>query len=223
MKASLKEWQGRFVAWLEINWVHGDQSHDIHHLHRVWRNCQRIAAGEEGDHGDAWILLPAAYFHDLVAVAKNSPDRSRSSWLSAEQMTLLMAEQFPDYPRNSLAGIHHAIHAHSFSAGVPAKTIEAKILQDADRLEALGAIGIARMFYTAGKLGGALSHPDDPMGHQRNLDDARYALDHIELKLLKLPALMQTETGRRIAADEALFIRRYREKFVEEMNPDSGI
>jgi uncharacterized protein len=65
---------------------------------------------------------------------------------------------------------------------------EARIVQDADRMDALGAIGLARMFYTSGRMGRQLAHPDKPLGEGRHLDDREYALDHIEVKLENCPA-----------------------------------
>ena len=83
-------------------------------------------------------------------------------------------------------------------------TKEARILQDADRLEALGAIGLARCYYTGGKLGASLWHPEDPLGKGgRNLDEARYATDHFRTKLLRLPAMMRTREGQRLARQRA--------------------
>ena len=114
-----------------------------------------------------------------------------ASRLSADAAVALLRDSF-GYPEEKLDAVHHAIHAHSFSAGVPVQSVEAGILQDADRMEALGAIGIARMFYTGGKMGSALFDPDDILAEHRPLDDRRFSLDHIDAKLLKLPATMNT-------------------------------
>jgi uncharacterized protein len=121
----------------------------------------------------------------------------------------LLAADFADFPRDKIEGVQHAIHAHSYSARVPARTMEAKILQDADRMEAVGAIGLARVFYTAGQLNQALFDGEDPLAERREPDDQRYALDHFQVKLLKLPALMQTATGRRLAEEHAEYLRQF--------------
>jgi uncharacterized protein len=96
------------------------------------------------------------------------------------------------------------------------ETIEAKIVQDADRLDALGAVGLARMFYTAGRMGCALAHADDPMALHRELDDKMYSLDHIEVKLAALPAKMQTEAGRRIGQARLAELAAFRDSFIAE-------
>lgn len=84
-------------------------------------------------------------------------------------------------------------------------TTEAKIVQDADRLEALGAIGLARVFAVSGALGVALFDGEDPFAQHRPLDDKRYALDHFQTKLLKLPQTMQTARGKQLAQHNAHF------------------
>jgi uncharacterized protein len=212
----LNDWQGKFTDWLRRNWVTDDGAHDIHHLHKVWQNCRLINDGET-EKGDLLILLTAAYFHDLISLPKNHPGRTTSSLLSADKTKQLLEEVFTGFPPEKIAAIHHAIHAHSFSANVETKTTEAKILQDADRMEALGATGIARLFYTAGKMNAALYHANDPLATERIPDDKQFALDHIEVKLLKLPATMKTKTGQILAEKEADFIREFREKLVEEI------
>lgn len=171
-----------------------DGSHDIGHFRRVWQLTQEIAATEGGD---LEVLAAAAWLHDLVNPPKNSPDRARASVLSGEAAIRLL--QTESFPTQKLDGVRHAIEAHSFSAGIPAKTLEARILQDADRLDALGAIGIARSFYVAGRMNSSLFDPEDPLAENRPLDDTAFALDHFETKLFRLAAIMNTETGQRIA------------------------
>ncbi|STF26181.1 putative phosphohydrolase [Escherichia coli] len=90
----------------------------------------------------------------------------------------------------------------------PPLTTEAKIVQDADRLEALGAIGLARVFAVSGALGVALFDGEDPFAQHRPLDDKRYALDHFQTKLLKLPQTMQTARGKQLAQHNAHFFSR---------------
>ncbi|MCV5180195.1 HD domain-containing protein, partial [Escherichia coli] len=80
----------------------------------------------------------------------------RSSILAAEETRRLLREEFAQFPAEKIEAVCHAIAAHSFSAQIAPLTAEAKIVQDADRLEALGAIGLARVFAVSGALGVAL-------------------------------------------------------------------
>lgn len=191
-----------------------DPAHDLAHLHRVWANCQRIAAGEGG--ADLAVLCPAAYLHDLVALPKDHPERAMASRHSAARAVALLAPR--GLAADRLDAIAHAIEAHSFSAAIPARTAEARILQDADRLDALGAIGLARMFVVAGQLGRAIADPADPLARARPLDDHRYALDHLETKLLRLPGQMQTATGRQMAQARAERLVAFRAALIDELS-----
>ncbi|KAB0264466.1 HD domain-containing protein [Microvirga brassicacearum] len=182
----------------------GDGSHDVSHLLRVWRNASRLHA-EEG--GDDEILFAAAMLHDCVAVEKNSSFRPQASRLSAEKATRCLRGL--GWSESRVAATTHAIEAHSFSAGIQPMTVEAKILQDADRLDAIGMIGVARCFYVAGRLGTALYDPADPDASQRPYDDERYAVDHFQTKLLKLASGFQTVSGARLAQERHERLRRF--------------
>ncbi len=213
----IDKWRLRFNEYLEQHWQTDDAAHDIHHLHRVWKTCQLLRC-EEGNLADELVILTACYFHDFVTLPKNNPARAQASLLSADKVEALLTldETFKDFPRELIHGVHHAIHAHSFSAQIPVQTPEAAILQDADRMEALGAIGLARMFYTAGKMGSALFDPEDILAVNRPLDDNRFSLDHIAAKLLTLPETMNTNAGRNMAEREAEFLRHFRAKLISE-------
>ncbi|MGL3606582.1 HD domain-containing protein [Rhizobium sp. G187] len=173
-----------------------DGSHDLAHIHRVFRNAMRIHA-EEG--GDGAVLAAAVLLHDCVAVEKNSPLRAEASRLAADKASGILAAL--GWERIEIAAVAHAILTHSYSAGIPPESLEAKILQDADRLDAIGMVGVARCFYIAGRMGSALYHAGDPDADNRSLDDRRYAIDHFPAKLLKLSAGFQTEAGRKLATE----------------------
>lgn len=149
-----------------------DGAHDLAHILRVWHNVQAIAAVEGGR---PEILVAASLLHDCVAVEKSSPLRSKASVLAAERAAEILLRL--GWSPGAITDVAHAIAAHSFSAGIAPTTLEARILQDADRLDALGHIGIARCFYIAGRMGSAIYHPDDVSAEHRPLDDTRYALD----------------------------------------------
>src|SRR5271165_3718424 len=171
-------------------------SHDLSHIVRVWRNAARIARTETGC--DIEVLLAAVILHDCVAVEKNSPLRAQASRLSAARAREIVTPL--GWTAARVDGLAHAIETHSFSAGLVAESAEAKILRDADRLDAIGAIGIARCFHVGGRLGGALYHPDDPAATARPLDDQAYALDHFPAKLFKVAGGFLTAEGQRLAA-----------------------
>ncbi len=193
-----------------------DAGHDLHHARRVRDHALRIADREGGDRA---VLIAAAYLHDLVSPPKDSPDRARASALSAEAAAPILRELGFDEAR--ITATRHAIHAHGFSAGVEPVTLEARILQDADRLESLGAIGIARTFHAAGSMGSALFHADDPFATARPLDDRRHALDHFAAKLLKLPATMKTPAGRVLAEHRLIVMRAFLDAIAEELDARS--
>lgn len=162
------DWQQRFEAWLAGHLTEGDSAHDISHFRRVWGTAQRLA---EESQVDRLVLLTACYFHDIISLPKNHPERSRSSVMAAEKTLAILQSSFPDFPRDRYPAVYHAIEAHSFSAGISPHSAEAKIVQDADRLEALGAIGLARVFAVSGALNNILFDADDPFADRRKLDD----------------------------------------------------
>ena len=206
--------QSRYEAEVSRQWAAhpADGAHDLGHLRRVWARAQLIALDEPCDMA---VLLAACMFHDLVNLPKSHPDRARASQLSAEAAChFLRADGFAEA---KLSAVGHAIAAHSFSAKITPVTPEARVLQDADRLEALGAIGIARMFHVSGAMGGGLFDADDPMALHRPLDDRAFALDHIETKLLKLVDTMRTEPGRAMAAERADWMLSFRTRLLSEI------
>ena len=213
MNIPLQDWQAQFVA-LAVTLADNDGAHDINHLHRVWHTAQALLLAHP--EADALIVQAACYLHDLVNLPKNDPQRHTAS-KQAAQLACRHLEAMR-FPADKLAGVAHAIEAHSFSAGIAPETAEAKIVQDADRLDALGAVGLARLFYTAGRMGSLLAHPDDARGSHRTFDDKRYALDHIACKLEKLPASMQTVAGRRLGEERVQWLRDFRSTFVAEWN-----
>ena len=173
-----------------------DGSHDLSHLLRVWRNAAAIAATEPAC--DLELLTASVLLHDCVAVEKNSPLRAQASRLAAAHARTLLAGW--GWAPDRLDALAHAIEAHSFSAGIAPRSLEARILQDADRLDAIGAIGVARCFYVGGRLHSARYDAADPDATARSLDDRRFALDHFAAKLFRLGDGFHTAAGRRESA-----------------------
>jgi len=211
------QWQQRFESWFDEHHASEDSAHDISHFRRVWMTARKIMIHHQAD---PLVVLPACYFHDIVSLPKNHPERSQSSRLAARKTRDILHRDFPDFPPDRFAAVEHAIEAHSFSAGIAPQSIEAKIVQDADRLEALGAIGLARVFAVSGGLGVALFDAEDPFADARPLDDRAFALDHFQTKLLRLPDTMQTDVGRELAQHNADFLVHFMAKLSAELQGD---
>lgn len=193
-----------------------DGAHGEAHIFRVWRNvCSIINTPDQDKAPDRELLVAAVILHDCVAVEKNHSDRARASRMAANRARQLIAPfQWLASREDALA---HAIEAHSFSASVPPETLEAKILQDADRLDAIGAIGIARCFYVAGRTGAQLYDVVDPDAIERELDDKRFAVDHFHAKLLRLADGFQTVSGQRMAKERTAWMIGFLETLRGEM------
>lgn len=192
--------------------ISDDGAHDLAHLQRVWHNVRTLRE-EEG--GDLEVLLAAVLLHDCVAVEKNSPLRSQASRLAAKKASSVLVEL--NWPSDKIASVGHAIEAHSFSANITPLTLEAKIVQDADRLDSLGMLGVARTFYVAGRMGAALYDPQDPQAKHRDYDDKRFCLDHFQTKLLHLADGFQTVAGQRLAQIRHQRLKGFMEQLMEEI------
>ena len=184
-------WEARFVAFLERDGAFGDAAHDLEHVRRVVRTAMSLAVPEGADPD---IVFAAAWLHDCVAVPKDSPDRSKASRFAAAAASEFLAAA--GWESRQIPFIHHAIEAHSFSAGIEPITPDARVVQEADRLDALGAHGLARCIATGASMGTGLVHPTDPWAVNRALDDVKWSVDHFFAKLFKLPAMMRTAAGR---------------------------
>lgn len=180
----------------------GDPGHDLGHLLRVALWTLRLGAGAV----DRREAIAAALLHDVVNVPKDSPDRARASELCAAVARDLLPglEVFDDA---AVERVSEAIRDHSFSRGaVPAHPL-GRALQDADRLEALGVIGLFRCISTGARMGAAYFHPTDPWARDRARDDRAYSVDHFFTKLLRLEATLLTDAGRAEARRRADYLR----------------
>ena len=213
----LYQWQQRFEAWLSEHHSQGDAAHDISHFRRVWATAQRLA--EESD-ADRLVILTACYFHDIVSLAKNHPERSRSSAMAAEQTLTILQSDFPAFPPERYAAVLHAIEAHSFSAGMAPRSEEAKIVQDADRQRDRRHQTRYCSAHRIPRIRAPGQSPPKPPADRRELDDKKYALDHFQCKLLRLPETMQTEKGRAMALHNARFLVQYMAKLSAELRGD---
>lgn len=207
-----QEWQGRIADWVAEQMRSADSGHGIDHVGRVVENAKRIGHAEQADSN---IYLPAAWLHDCVVVPKNSPQRRMASTLAAHR-----AEQFLvkiAYPEKLIGPISHCILTHSFSAKVPCESLEAKVVQDSDRLEAVGAIGLARCLMTGGAMGQRLYHPGEPFPVNRLPLDTEQSVDHFFAKLLGLQKTMQTQSGREEARRRSEFLVLFLRQLADEI------
>jgi uncharacterized protein len=186
----LKDWELHFESKISEIASSDDPAHDLLHFKRVVGLAKYLC---ERENGNAEIVIPAAWLHDFVIVPKDSPLRSQASRLSAEKAIDFLRSI--NYPAKFYDEIAHAIAGHSFSANIEVNTIEAKIVQDADRLDGLGAIGIARCFATAGLLKRAFYNNEDPFCDVRTPDDSQFTVDHFFQKLFKTAETMKTTSG----------------------------
>jgi len=170
-------------------------AHGFDHTLRVVRLCERIGAREGADMA---ILIPAALFHDIARPLEDE------TGVPHEEEGARMAESYlrsVRYPEECIPGIVHAIRAHRYSSGIARGTLEARVLSDADNLDAMGAVGIARTFMQSGEQG-------------RDIADAT---GHFHDKLLNLRDRMYTETARKIAEERHAFLVAFLDTLDDEM------
>jgi uncharacterized protein len=191
-------------------------SHDWFHTERV-RNTALLIAREEP--ADPFIVELAALLHDVAdwkfaGGDQEAGPRAARAWL----MSLGVASETVDHVCDIIAGL-------SFKgAGVetPMPTLEGRCVQDADRLDALGAIGIARAFAYGGHKGRALYDPNVPPEPHASFEAYKKntgpTINHFYEKLLLLKDRMSTATSQRLAADRHAYLERFLEQFFAEWN-----
>ena len=206
-----------------------DAGHDFAHVKRVMGYSLKILSDEilatekralTEDERDA--MLAAALLHDCVPIAKNSPLRKESSRLARDKAAEILNAQRTEkneraWSRDWVFEISAAIHDHSFSSGRIPQSLLGECLQDADRLEALGAIGLFRTIATGVSMGAQLFDPVDPWAEHRVLDDKKYSVDHFFTKLLKLPESFRTAYGREEAQKRADYLRGFIKQLKSEL------
>jgi uncharacterized protein len=187
-------------------------AHDFAHVERVAANAQKIgiAEGAELD-----VVVPAALLHELFNYPKGHPLSHLSGEVCAEHAAQVLNEV--DCPTALVEPICECIRVHAFSRGLVPATTEGKVLQDADRLDAIGAIGIARCFATCAEMGVPFYNALDPFCEAREPDDKRWGLDHFYRKLLRIPAGFHTEAARRIAASRVRMMEAFLSQLRDEI------
>ncbi len=192
--------------------MENDSAHDFEHIMRVYKNAQKICKKEKANEK---LVLSAALLHDIVSYPKSHKRAKMSSIESAKKSKQILKKY--DYSEDEIEIISDAIRDHSFSQKKTPATIEGKILQDADRLDALGAIGIARVFATGGSLKRPFYNIDDPFCKSRSPNDQIWTVDHFFQKLLTLESLMNTKSGKTEAKQRTKVLKNYLKQLKQEL------
>ena len=218
MSASRLYYARHKELWEELPLHNEDLAHDKEHILRIYRWAVQIAAESDVDPD---LAGAAALLHDLCNTPKESPDRSLASESSAKQSIPYLENV--GYSTQEQSIIVEAIRTCSWSRGLDATNDVGAVLQDADRLDAIGAIGIMRTMACAQAMrgrgtSGSFYDPHDPFGKERtDLDDARYAIDHFSIKLLKLMATMNTESAKQEAKRRHRFMLQFLFELAQEI------
>jgi uncharacterized protein len=179
-------------------------AHDFAHVQRVAANARCIGTAEGADLD---VVVPAALLHELFNYPKDHPDSPRSGEICAERAAALL--QSLGWPAATIEAIAYCIRVHPFSRGILPETLEGRALQDADRLDAIGAIGVARCFASCAEMGRPFYAPDDPFCTVRPPDDKQWGVDHFYRKLLRIPEGLHTPTARQLAAQRVTFMQTF--------------
>ncbi|HXX37475.1 MAG TPA: HD domain-containing protein [bacterium] len=189
--------------------------HDFWHVTRV-RNLALAIAGEEG--GDLEVVEAAALLHDVFRPEEHARGILHIGQEAQAYMRDLLV--IVGFPREKIPAVLYCIevHEHYAFAGDPeAERIEARILQDADRLDAMGAIGIARALMFSGAHGLTLWDPEErPGAWSAHRPPQRSSIIHFQEKLLKLESTMHTATARRMARERHAFMELFLRRFFAE-------
>jgi uncharacterized protein len=182
------------------------------HTERVYALARRIAREEKADQE---VVLAAALLHDLARAKEDHGEISDHAVVGADMAKRILKEV--EFPSHKIEDVVHCIEVHRFRARLPAKTLEAEILQDADRLDILGAIGIARVFSRGGWSNKPIYDPEIAP-KQRYDGDSLTSVNHILEKLVTVKDTMNTRVGKRIAESRHQFVEAFLERFLKEWN-----
>lgn len=184
-----------------------DPVHGFDHVLRVLALAERIARAEGADED---VVRAAVLLHDIArSVEDDEASQQDHAALAAERARMILQGQSPE----RVEAVCQAIRSHRFRSGPPPQTLEARVLFDADKLDAMGAIGIARAFAYAGQRG-------QPLISQPN--EARHSpVDEFRQKLALLRDRMTTATGRALAQERHAFMEAFFERLAAELRGDA--
>ncbi|MDF5472237.1 HD domain-containing protein [Vibrio parahaemolyticus] len=208
---SLSQFEPLFLEFMQQE-MQVDAAHDIEHVKRVVKTAKQLC---DEENADIAIVLPAAYLHDCFTYPKDHPNRKQSSAIAAKKaIACLESIQYPQHYHDAIA---HAIEAHSFSANIRPNTLEAQIVQDADRLDALGAIGVTRCIQVSTHFNAQLYNDNDMFAKERELNDKQFTVDHFQTKLFKIVDTMNTESAKLEANKRKAFMQTYLKQLHDEV------
>ncbi|BDP37385.1 TPA: HD domain-containing protein [Vibrio parahaemolyticus] len=208
---SLSQFEPLFLEFMQQE-MQVDTAHDIEHVKRVVKTAKQLC---DEENADIAIVLPAAYLHDCFTYPKDHPNRKQSSAIAAKKaIAYLESIQYPQHYHDAIA---HAIEAHSFSANIRPNTLEAQIVQDADRLDALGAIGVTRCIQVSTHFNAQLYNDNDMFAKERELNDKQFTVDHFQTKLFKIVDTMNTESAKLEANKRKAFMQTYLKQLHDEV------
>jgi len=189
-------------------------SHAWDHTLRVVRLCRHIGPLESAD---MVVLLSAAFLHDI---GRGYQDKARGAICHAEKGASLAAPFVATLPfsEDQKTNILHCILSHRFRGKQGPETLEARALFDADKLDAIGAVGVARAYLFAGEVGACLHNPDVHIKDTRpySKDDTGYR--EFRVKLRKVRERILTDTGRHMAEERHQFMEQFFNRFIQEFN-----
>ncbi|ERJ11956.1 HD domain-containing protein [Haloplasma contractile] len=190
-----------------------DSSHDFSHAKRVLMNAEYIAQSENADFD---IIIPAALFHDIVCYPKNDVRSNTSSDESAEVARHVL-KLLDGYPTYKISIVEEVIKQCSYRKGIIPDLLESKVIQDADRLEATGAISIMRTFSSVGSMNKQLYNEEDPFCLEREPNSIEYGLDLFFTRLLKVEEQMHTVAAKMMARKRTKILNKFIDAFKEEI------
>lgn len=194
----------RLYTEVEKIMTENDPAHDFEHVKRVYSNAKQICRTEKANKK---LVLTASLLHDIISFPKSNKRSKTSSTKSALKAKKILKKYH--YTNSEIKIISDAIENHSFSKNKIPTTLEGKIVQDADRLDAIGAIGIARTFAVGGAENRSFYNKKDPFCISRKSNDKEWTVDHFYKKLLKLESKMNTKSGKIEAKRRTKIVKKF--------------
>lgn len=185
--------------------------HSKFHVERVYNLAVRIAKEENADLD---VVKAAVLLHDIARAMEDEGQIKDHATESAKMARKILEEV--NFPKQKINKVIHCIEAHRFKRGMKAKTIEAKIVQDADRLDIIGAIGLARVFARGGWGNKPLYDPSIPPKEKYD-GKSLSSVNHIYEKILKVKDTINTDTAKEIAEERHKFVEQFLERFLKEL------